>query len=130
MRRKERIIIYICSSIKDGNLISSQIETQTIEEALSIFEKENNIKAESIFGPFYRKRTSNLKKNSEIKFKIGKNIQAVYDNWNITAMPLITPENSVYVMFNNRIDNKKITKPNPTVLKITEIKENEKSITK
>src|ERR1019366_4072608 len=120
----------ICSSIKNNNLISKQIEAKTVEAASEIFAKENNINPESIFGPFYRKKTDNLQKNSEIKFRAtAENIQGIYDNWNITAMPLITPKDCVYVMFNSRIDNKKMSKPKSTILKLTEIK-NEKNVIK
>lgn len=131
MRRKERIIIYICNSIKNNKLVSKQIEARTLEDATTIFEKEYQAKAETVFGPFYRKKTGNLKINSEIKFNpIGENIQGVYDNWNITAMKLINPKDCVYVMFNNRIDDKKIPKPKPTILKLAEIKQNEKNTSK
>jgi hypothetical protein len=123
MRRKARIIIYVCSAIKDGNLLSKMVEASSVDESCSFFEQENGIKPQVILGPFYKKKTGMLDKNFNIKFKFGPNIQAIYNGWHITAMPLSNPPESAYILFNKRVDGIKTHKPQSMVIKIKEIQE-------
>ena len=86
-------------------------------------EKEFQIKPQSILGPFYRKKTGILDKNADIKFKFGENKQGIYNGWHITALPLVSPESSVYVLYNKRIDGQKIQKPKSAVVRMKEIQD-------
>jgi hypothetical protein len=128
MRRKERIIVYVCSAIKDNNLISKMIEANTIEDAFNLFEKENNIKPLSTFGPFFKKKAGILNKNFDIKFKADATKQIIYNGWKCTALPLTTPKDCFYLFFNNRIDGQKINKPKPIIVSDNDIKENNEKI--
>lgn len=123
MRRKARTVIYVCSAIKDTNLISKMIESQSIEDSCSFFEKENGIKPQVVYGPFYKKKTSTLDKNFDIKFKFGQNKQGIYNGWHVTAMPLASPEDSAYLLYNKRVDGQKIQKPTAMVVKLKEIQD-------
>jgi hypothetical protein len=123
MRRKARSVIYVCSAIKENNLISKMIESSSIEESYSIFEKDNGIKPQVVLGPFFKKKTGILNKNFDIKFKFGQNKQGIYNGWHVTAMPLLNPEDSVYLLYNKRIDGQKVQKPQAMVVKTKEIQD-------
>lgn len=123
MRRKARAIIYVCSALKDNALVSKMVESPSVEESYSIFEKENGIKPQIVLGPFYKKKTGTLDKNFDIKFKFGSNKQGIYNGWHVTAMPLLSPPESAYLLFNKRVDGLKTQKPHAMVVKIKEIQE-------
>lgn len=123
MRRKARAIIYVCSAVKDNTLVSKMIESASVEDSYSLFEKENGIKPQIVLGPFYKKKTGILDKNFDIKFKFGPNKQAIYNGWHVTAMPLLSPLDSVYLLFNKRVDGLKTQKPHAMVVKAKEIQE-------
>ena len=123
MRRKARSVIYVCSAIKENNLISKMIESSSVEESYSIFEKDNGIKPQVVLGPFFKKKTGILNKNFDIKFKFGQNKQGIYNGWHVTAMPLLNPEDSVYLLYNKRIDGQKVQKPQAMVVKTKEIQD-------
>lgn len=123
MRRKARIIIYVCSAIKENILISKMVEAQTLEGSYVIFETENGIKPQMVLGPFYKKKSNVLEKNTSLRFKFGQNMQGNYNGWLITAMPLLSPPDSAYVLFNKKIDGSRATKPNAMVVKIKDIQD-------
>jgi hypothetical protein len=123
MRRKARTVIYVCSAIKENVLLSKMIESLTVEDSCILFEKEYGIKPQIMYGPFYKKKTGILDKNFDIKFKIGQNKQGIYNGWHVTAMPLMSPPDSVYLLYNKRVDGKKIQKPGAMVIKSKEIQD-------
>lgn len=114
--QKSREIIYVCSAIKENVLISKMIDSSTIDESCFLFEKEQGIKPQIVLGPFYKRKTGILKKNFDIKFKLGEHKQCKYDGWNVTAMPLSNPPDSVYVFYNERTDGQKMPKPKAIVV--------------
>ena len=99
------------------------VESKTIENACSIFEQENGIKPQIVLGPFYKKRTSTLDKHFDIKFKPGQTKRGIYKEWNVTAMPLSNPSNSVYLFFDKRVDGRKAVKPSSTIINIKDFEE-------
>lgn len=123
MRRKARSVIYVCSAIKENILVSKMIESSSVEDSYFLFEKENGIKPQIVLGPFFKKKTGTLNKNFDIKFKFGQNKQGIHNGWQVTAMPLLSPEDSVYLLYNKRIDGQKIQKPQAMVVKIKEIQD-------
>jgi hypothetical protein len=123
MRRKARTIIYVCSATKDDRLLSKMIESQTIEDSCILFEKEYGIKPQIVYGPFYKKKTGTLDKNFDIKFKYGQNKQCIYNGWHVTAMPLLNPPDSVYLLYNKRVDGQKTQKPNAMIVKLKELQD-------
>lgn len=123
MRRKARPIIYVCNAIKDNVLISKMIDCQTVEDSVRIFETENGIKPQTVYGPFYKKKTNVLDKDFDIRFMFGQNKQGVYNGWTVTMMPLLSPTGCVYVLYNKRIDGQKIRKPKACVVKLNEIQD-------
>ena len=121
---QKRIIVYVCSAVKNGELISKMIETKNIDEARAAFEKEYLAKPETIFGPFYKKKTSVLNKNCDIKFKSNEaNKRGIYNDWYVSAMPLESPTDSFYLFYDKRIDGQKLPKPNIMIIKSKELRE-------
>jgi hypothetical protein len=125
MQRKSRVVIYVCSAVrdtgyKDNVLLSKMIEANTIEEAVNIFDKEYDTKPDVVFGPFYKKKTSTLNKDFDIKFKFGEKRIGIFNGWYITAMLLLNPPDSVFVLYGDRVDGKKIDKPKSIVIKLNE----------
>lgn len=123
MRRRIRQIIFVCSVIKDNALVSKMVESLTIEDSCILFEKEFGVKPQTVFGPFYQKKSSVLEKNVDIKFKIGPNKQGIYNGWFVTVMPLENPPDSGYLLYNKQADGHKELKPLPTVVKMKDIKD-------
>lgn len=123
MRQKARAIVYVCSAVKEGKLISSMIETKTMDDSYVFFEKENGIKPQVVLGPFYKKRTSVLDKNCEIKFKPDQSKRAIYNGWYVTAMILSSPAESAYLFYDRRVDGQKIPKPNLTIVNTKDLQD-------
>lgn len=123
MRRKSRTVIFVCSAVKDNQIISKMIESQTVEESYSIFEKDHGIKPQAVLGPFYKKKTGVLEKNFDIKFKFGQNKQGTYNGWEVTGMPLLNPPDSVYLLYNRRVDGQRAQKPQAMIVKLKEIQD-------
>ena len=117
--------VFVCSVIKNGELISKTITASSLDEVKKIFETEYSIEPKNISGPFYYRKSNVIKKNTEIKFQPGNSKKAVYKGWRITAMPLETPPNSAFIFFDQRIDGQKMPKPDTTIINIEELEENE-----
>jgi hypothetical protein len=116
-----REIVFVCSAVRKNNLVSKMIESDNIEDCCDIFELENGMKPEIVFGPFFKKKTGNLEKNRTVKFSAEKSKQGIYDGWHITAMPLLEPVDCAYLIFNKRADGEKNPKPNGMIVKINDI---------
>lgn len=123
MQRKSRSVFFVCSAIKNNVLLSKMIEEPTVEGSCFIFEKEFKIKPHIVYGPFYKKKSGILDKNFDIKFKFGPNKHGIYNGWYITAMPLLNPPDSAYLLYNKRVDGQRVSKPSAIVIKIKEIQD-------
>ena len=110
IRKSKRQIFYVCSAIKNENLISETLPAFSMEEAGKVFNDQFGIMPKTILGPFLKKRTAPLKPETTIKFD-GKPRQAMYEGWLVNAFELKTPENSAFLLFIKRLDNQK--KPIP-----------------
>lgn len=122
-RRGPRQVVFVCSAIVNGKLVSEMIEQETSEEAQARFSKKYNSKPESILGPFYRKRTGVLMNAgaAQVRFT-GKSKLAVFNDWYVKAMILEVPEECVWVFFDTRVDGKKQPKPQSFIMKAEELK--------
>jgi hypothetical protein len=120
---RHKTIIYTCSAIKNELLISEMIEADSIEKACEVFEEAHKIKPESIFGPFFKKRTKILDSNREIRFSFGSSKKGIYNDWFCTALPLIKPSDCFYLLFDKRIDGTKSAKPAQTIINQKDLKE-------
>lgn len=119
--KKLRITCFVCSGIKNNNLITKNIDANTELDASNIFEANFGVKPQSIYGPFFKKRSYAINNVRDIKFS-GNTISAIYNGWRVKAIILSHPENYALILFNDRIDGKKISKPKGThIIKIGEL---------
>lgn len=115
-RREARPIIFVCAVIShEGELVIDSIVASKQEEAISIFKEKYCIAPSSILGPFYRKKTQVINNTTSMKFT-NTIKKAEYNGWLVNAIFLSDPENQAYLVFIKRIDNKKITPPQGTVI--------------
>ena len=97
-RRGSRPIFFVCSSIIDNKLISEMIESTTVKDAQSLFLDKYKLKPETIFGPFYKKRTQVLEITTALKFS-KQTKTAQYNDWLVNAFLLQEPKDCAYLIF-------------------------------
>lgn len=112
--RRRKPVYYILNVIKDGQLISQKIEAQSLDEAMALFEKEYGVRAQVFHGPFAYRRDRSLG-TKEIIFS-NKSISAIYNNWKVKAILLQSPPDCVFLLFQERIDGKKVSRPQGTFI--------------
>lgn len=112
-KKGPRQTVYVCCSVIDGKLISKMIESDNSEDAMLVFFKDNNVKAQVVHGPFFIKRAGVMDNTREVVFS-GSSKRAIYKEWHVNALLLKDPENSAYLLFDRRVDGKKIPKPTGT----------------
>lgn len=120
-RRGPRQVVFVCSAVSNGKLISEMIEQETSDEAQKRFVTKYNFKPEMVLGPFYRKRTGVLlNTQTQVRFT-GKSKLAIFNEWYVKAMILEVPEECVWVFFDTRVDGKKQPKPQSFIMKVEEL---------
>ena len=120
-RRTKRPIFYICNAIQNNILISQKIEAQSLDEALGIFEKEFKIKAQNFHGPFAYRRDRSLG-SREIVFGT-RSINAIFNDWKVKAILLKNPPDCAFLLFQERVDGKKVARPKGTfIIKCEDLK--------
>ena len=108
MRRQQ---VFVCSSIKDGQLISETIEAASSEEAADSFAKIHKFVATDILGPLLKKKNCTLKKQKKPLQFTNVSKKAIYDNWSVNAFFLVEPNDYAFLVFIKRVDGKKVSKP-------------------
>ena len=121
-RKGPRQVVFVCSAVVAGKLVSEMLELETSEEAQKRFEGRYQQKAESVLGPFYRKRTGVLMgaQTQAIRFN-GKTRMGTYNEWYVKAMMLQHPEDCAWVFFDQRVDGKKQPKPTSLVVRLNDV---------
>ena len=115
-RRGSRPIIFICGSLSTtGDLIMESVNASVQADAISLFKDKYGFAPKTILGPFYQKRKQILENTINLKFTNDIR-KAEYDGWIVNAVRLVEPDNHAYLIFSNRIDNKKMTLPKGTVV--------------
>lgn len=115
-RKGARQTVFVCSAVsKNGELLNKIIPAVTQEEAGSKFTEQTAIKAEEILGPFYKKRTQVLETTRVLKFT-NQTKKAIFNDWLVNAFLLKEPENSAYLVFIKRVDDKKTSTPSGTII--------------
>ncbi len=115
MNRKSRQVVFVCCGLVSGVIVSNTIEAETLEEAQKKFEKENKVKAEGCHGPFYVKKIPIKEECNNVQF-LGESRKAIYNNWYVTALLTSEPPNCAYLLFDRRVDGKKMPRPNGTII--------------
>ena len=110
-----RKIVFVCSAIDNGNLISKIIVADNPANAASLFLEQNKISPKEILGPFYKKRARVIQSTRTLKFT-NESKKAVYDNWLVNALLLKEPEDHAFLVFIKRLDDKKVSSPKGTVV--------------
>lgn len=121
-KKGPRPTVYVCIAVLENKIISRMIESANSEDAMKNFEIENEIKAQIVHGPFFMKRVGVLDNTREIKFT-GTSKRGIYKDWIVNALFLKDPENSAYLLFDKRVDGRKMPKPTGTfVVHIDELR--------
>lgn len=122
-KKGPRQLVFVCSAIHNGKLISDVIDREVSEESCKLFEERHGIKPHTVYGPFYRKRMGVLDSHANIKFA-GVKKTGTYMDWNVTLLYLDDPAGCAWVFFETRVDgstDKKILKPKSTIVKIEDV---------
>lgn len=117
----QRSMFFVCSAIRDQELISQTIKAMTQKESDKLFEKQFGILPQISIGPFYRAR---IRPDIQKIVFTGQSRVAIYDDWVVNALLVKEPENCAFLLFERRVDGKKITsKPSDTIVKLDELRE-------
>lgn len=115
-KRGARSTYFVCCGISgDFKLCSEIIKASEQSEASNIFTEMHGFEAQDVMGPFYKKKTKILENTRTLKFA-NETKQAEYEGWNVNAFLLKEPENHAFLIFMNRIDDKKISPPSGTIV--------------
>jgi hypothetical protein len=114
-RRGARPIIFVCSGISNGKLISEMVLAKTQSDASALFLKEYSVEAQIILGPFYKKSTQVLEVTRSLKFANHQIRKATYNEWMVNAFTLSEPADHAYIVFIKRLDDKKVPFPKGTI---------------
>lgn len=111
-----RKIFYVCGGVVEGVLVSQTIEASSPEEASIIFQREKQILPQNVQGPFYQKKEKiRIVPTEEVTFT-SQSIKAIFGDWYVTALLTKSPENCAYLLFDRRVDGKKLPKPKGTYI--------------
>jgi hypothetical protein len=109
----------VCSSLTAaGELISRVVLANTGEEAGTQFQKETEVAAKEIFGPFFKKKEKPIETTTNsinIKFS-NQTKRAIYNDWEVNAFLLEEPKDHAYLIFIKKTDGKKAPVPKGTVV--------------
>lgn len=111
MSRRFRKTVFVCC----GNGMSQTIEAATVEEAKIKFEQDNKITATDCHGPFTTKKTSAKVEYTNVVFS-GESKNAIYNDWYVKALLTKEPHNCAYLLFDKRVDGKKMPKPQGSII--------------
>lgn len=115
-RRGPQQICFICVGISEtAELISKEILASSQEEASSLFKTQNGTDVKNIHGPYFKKKTQVLDTTRSLKFS-KEFKQAEFNGWFVKAMLLTEPANHAFLIFINRVDGNKISKPKGTYI--------------
>lgn len=113
--KQRKDTFFVCSAIKQSQLIVRTIEATTFAAARKTFETSENMKPGIISGPFFKKRGFDQECFEDLKFS-GISKRAIFEDWEVTAQLLIEPENAAYLFFKKRVDGKNEQPPDGHVI--------------
>jgi hypothetical protein len=117
-KRVPRPVFFVCSAIniEKTDVISKVIQALSQNEAASLFFEQTGVKATAIHGPFRPKKAQVIENTRSLKFTNEPPKQAFYNDWEVNAFFLREPEGHSYLIFIKRIDDKKQSPPNGTII--------------
>ena len=112
-------LVFVCCAIKNNNLLSKIIYSESFEEASSFFQNEEGIPPLDILGPFVKKKLPTKTVESFIFSNINK--EAIYNGWLVKAFFLEDPKDHAFLLFSKRIDGKNIPSPGKIIVHISNL---------
>lgn len=110
-KRRTRPIYFVCSAISENKeLLSEMIQAADVTAAVNFFKEKFQINPHTVYGPVYKKKTQVLENTTNIVYS-NQNKKAEYNGWMVNAHILKKPENHAMLIFNKRLDDKNIPKP-------------------
>ncbi len=119
-KKGPRQVVFVCSAVKNGVLVSSVISSESLDDARDLFKALNEVNAESVTGPFYKKKMGILDAQIQLRFT-EKTVSGLYNNWYVRGFELEKPNDCSYVLFVDQKAGKKMPRPAPTIVKTAEI---------
>jgi hypothetical protein len=113
-RKGARQLVFVCANIIDGELITKIIPAATTLEAKELFAKQYSVEPKEILGPFFKKKAQIIENTRVLKFS-NQTKKAIYGDWEVNAFLLIEPADSAFLVFNKRVDGKKVPFPKGTI---------------
>lgn len=114
-QRRSRPTIFVCAAMADGQVVIRMILAESIQQASNLFLEQTQVAVQEVLGPFYKKKTQVIESTRSLKF-LGQTKPAVYNDWRVDAFLLQEPENHAYLVFIRRVDDKKATVPQGTIV--------------
>jgi hypothetical protein len=116
MRRKGiRKTVFVCVGLSEKvGVITKTITAPTADEASKLFVEQYLFIPKEILGPFFKKRISIIEAGVDLKFT-GETKRAIYDNWFVNAFICKDPADRALLIFNKRVDSKKMPIPKGTI---------------
>lgn len=115
MSKRHEKTVFVCCGISGTGVVSKTIEADTQEIAKSIFEKDNAINMISCHGPFFQKKIIEKINYTNVKLS-GESRSLIYNDWFVKALFTNEPQDCAYLIFDRRVDGKKIPKPKETII--------------
>lgn len=117
-KREPRPVFFVCAAInvEKTDVISKVIQAVSQNEAGSLFLEQAGVKASVIHGPFRPKKAQVIENTRSLKFTNEPQKQAFYNDWEVNAFVLKEPKEHAYLIFIKRIDGKKQSPPNGTII--------------
>lgn len=113
-RKGARQLVFVCASIFNNELFTKIIPADSQKEAIDFFAKQYGHSPKDVLGPFLKKKTQIIETTRVLKFT-SQTRKAIYNDWIVTAFTLIDPPDQAYLVFNRRVDDKKMPLPKGTV---------------
>ena len=115
MSKRHEKTVFVCCGSLDEKVISKTIEANTQEEAKCLFEKEFLTVAIDCHGPFTQKKIIEKISYTNVKLS-GESKSLIYNNWFVKALFTNEPQDCAYLIFDRRVDGKKMPKPQETII--------------
>ena len=116
MSRAAQKIVFVCSSLIDGNLINKIIEAKTLNEASLLFYGDYKVEPQQILGPFAKKKIKPIDSSNIPLIFSADTKRAYYNDWLVNAFILKEPKNYSYLIFVKRLDDSNKSPPKGTII--------------
>lgn len=113
MDKKASRQVFVC--VDYSHEITKIIAAESSAEASKIFLEEFSFSPKEILGPFLKKKVPVIQNIKELKFT-NQTRKAIYNDWFVNAFLLKEPDETAYLVFLKRADDKKLPTPKGIVV--------------